>query len=163
MTAQCDIEFRKAEREDADAVLHLVRNPYAKWVNVIGREPRPMAADYLRAVQEHDVELLIVKGEFVGVIETIRYPDYLWIENVAVAPHRQGQGWGKQLLVFADRKAEAFGCHQIRLLTNEAFATNVALYERSGYRIDKKEPFELGGAVVYMSKQLHSFAHLHQS
>ncbi|MET3648799.1 GNAT superfamily N-acetyltransferase [Phyllobacterium ifriqiyense] len=163
MTAQCDIEFRKAEREDADAVGHLVRNAYARWVNVIGREPRPMAADYLRAVQEHDVELLIVKGEFVGVIETIRHLDHLWIENVAVAPHRQGQGWGRQLLVFADRKAVGLGCHEIRLLTNEAFATNVALYERSGYRMDKKEPLELGGIVVYMSKPLHSSSHLYQS
>jgi GNAT superfamily N-acetyltransferase len=148
MTDQCDIEFRKADREDADAVRHLVRTAYAKWVDVIGREPRPMTADYLRAVQEHDVELLFVEGEFVGVIETIQQPDQLWIENVAVAPHRQGQGWGKQLLLLADRKAERFGFREIRLLTNEAFATNVALYERSGYRVDKKEPFELGGVAV---------------
>ncbi|RYF33789.1 MAG: GNAT family N-acetyltransferase, partial [Cytophagaceae bacterium] len=94
---------------------------------------------------------------------TIHQSDHLWIENVAVAPHRQGQGWGKQLLVFADRKAVRLGCHEIRLLTNEAFATNVALYERSGYRIDKKEPFELGGVVVYMSKKLHSSALVHLS
>jgi len=154
MIAEPGIFFRKAGGEDAEAIRRLVRSAYAKWVPAIGREPRPMVADYQRAVQEHDIEMLLAGGVFVGLIETMQQPDHLWIENIAVAPDRQGEGWGKQLLALADQKAARMSCDEIRLLTNEAFATNVALYERSGYRIDRKEPFHLGGVTVYMSKQL---------
>ena len=44
---------------DASAVRELTRTAYAKWVPVIGREPKPMGADYDRAVRDHIVDLLI--------------------------------------------------------------------------------------------------------
>jgi len=36
---------------DASAIRALTREAYAKWVPVIGREPKPMMADYAKAVQ----------------------------------------------------------------------------------------------------------------
>jgi hypothetical protein len=43
------------------------------------------------------------------------------------------------------------GLSEIRLLTNEAFANNVGLYQKLGYWIDRREPFR-GGVTLYMSK-----------
>ena len=40
----------RATKGDADAVRSLVRSAYAKWIPVIGREPKPMGADYEHAV-----------------------------------------------------------------------------------------------------------------
>ena len=57
-------------------------------------------------------------------------------------------------MALADEKAAQSGYGDIRLLTNEAFAANIALYERVGFSIDRKEPFDLGGVTVYMSKKL---------
>lgn len=40
-----EVTMRTALPEDAIAIRALVRAAYARWVPVIGREPRPMQAD----------------------------------------------------------------------------------------------------------------------
>jgi hypothetical protein len=69
--------MRRAEAGDAAAVLALTRAAYAKWVPLIGREPKPMGADYQRAVVEHRIDLLERDGELLGLIETLEAPDHL--------------------------------------------------------------------------------------
>ncbi len=78
--------LRRAEAGDAAAVRELTRQAYAKWVPVIGREPKPMQADYDEAVRNHRIDLLHVDGKLAALIETIDEPDHLLVENVAVAP-----------------------------------------------------------------------------
>ncbi|WP_258609822.1 GNAT family N-acetyltransferase [Mesorhizobium sp. AR10] len=147
------MEFRLAKPQDAGLIRDLVRAAYARWVPIIGREPQPMKADYERATQEHQIDMLYVSGTLVGLIETMLHSDHLWIENVAVRPGCQGQGLGLRLLAFAESKAIEAGRTELRLLTNDAFASNVALYSRVGYSVDRREPF-MGGTTVYMSKKL---------
>jgi len=148
------LRFRPARRDDVDAIRTLVRAAYAKWVPLIGREPMPMRVDYAAAIAEHDFDLLCDGDTIVGLIETEHRPDHLWIENVAVHPDRQGQGLGKKLLKWAEKRAEVAGTGELRLLTNEAFEANIKLYNKVGYRIDRTEPFHLGGTTVYMSKRI---------
>ena len=114
-----------------------------------------MLADYDRAVREHAIDLLTVGGALAGLIETILRPDHLWIENVAVAPDRQGRGYGRLLLAHAEARTAEAGRGEIRLQTNAAFAANLALYARLGYAIDRTEPFR-GGTVVTMRKRIES-------
>jgi ribosomal protein S18 acetylase RimI-like enzyme len=92
-------------------------------------------------------------GEMVGLVETLLHPDHLWIENLAVKPQHQGNGFGRRLLAHVERRAVEHGCPEARLLTNAAFATNVALYGSIGYVVAKKEEF-LGGITVHMRKTL---------
>jgi GNAT superfamily N-acetyltransferase len=148
-----NVEIRPAIPEDATSIRELTRAAYAKWVALIGREPLPMQADYKRAVAEHTIDLLIVEGVLAGLVETIQQPDHLWIENVAVAPERQGRGFGRLLLDHAERRARQSGRLEIRLLTNQAFAANLVLYVKLGYAIDRTEAFR-GGTAVYMSKRI---------
>jgi len=82
--------MRRAVPDDAASVRELTRAAYAKWVEVIGREPRPMTADYDAAVRDHLVDLLYDDGRLVGLIEMRPEADYLLIVNVAVAPTSQG-------------------------------------------------------------------------
>ena len=145
--------LRPARRDDADAILALVRMAYAKWVPLIGREPMPMTVDYAQAIAEHDFDLLVDGDAIVGVLETEHKPDHLWIENVCVHPDRQHQGLGRKLLKWAEKRAEIAGTSEIRLVTNGAFEANIALYKRVGYKVDRTEPFK-GGTAVYMSKSL---------
>src|SRR5580658_1181840 len=147
------IEIRPAALQDAARIRDLTRAAYAKWVALIGREPLPMQADYDRAVREHAIDLLTVGGALAGLIETILGPDHLWIENVAVAPDRQGRGYGRRLIAHAETRAAAAGREEIRLQTNAAFAANVALYRKLGYAIDRTEPFR-GGTTVFMTKRI---------
>jgi GNAT superfamily N-acetyltransferase len=109
------IEIRPADLQDAARIRDLTRTAYAKWVALIGREPLPMLADYDRAVREHAIDLLTVGGALAGLIETILRPDHLWIENVAVAPERQGRGYGRLLLAHAERRAAGAGRIEVRL------------------------------------------------
>ena len=87
--------MRPAVAADAPSVRALVRAAYAKWIPRIGREPRPMTADYERAIREHELTLLFVDGELAALLELVPHADHVFIENVAVLPERQGQGLGR--------------------------------------------------------------------
>jgi len=150
-------ELRQAVASDAAAVRALVRSAYAKWVPLIGREPKPMGADYEAAVVQHRVDLAWLDGTLAALIETIPAPDHLLVENVAVAPAFQGRGLGRFLMAHAERLAAERGYASIRLYTNQRFAENVRLYLALGYRIDREEPSTLG-VTVYMSKSLATTA-----
>ena len=90
------VRLRQAADADAPAILTLTRAAYAKWVPVIGREPKPMTADYAAAVRDHRIDLLYLGDDLAALIETIREADHLLIENVAVAPAFQGRGFGRR-------------------------------------------------------------------
>src|SRR5215469_15639083 len=78
------LQIRRAQSQDAEAVRRLVRGAYAQWIPVIGREPMPMKADYERAVRDHDIDLLYIDGDLVALIEVTVSSDHLFIENIAV-------------------------------------------------------------------------------
>lgn len=145
--------FRRATVNDADAVLALVCNAYAKWVPIIGRPPRPMTADYAKAVIAHRIDLIHRGGTLAGLIEFVPENGVLLIENVAVAPALQGQGIGRLLMTHAESVATEYGARLLRLYTNGKFTENISLYQHLGYHIDSQEPFD-GSSIVHMSKSL---------
>jgi GNAT superfamily N-acetyltransferase len=150
-------ELRQAIAADEPAIRELTRAAYARWVPLIGREPKPMTADYDAAVQRHRFDLLHVDGTLAALIETIREADHLLVENVAVSPSFQGRGLGRKLMAHAERLAATSGYGEIRLYTNKRFDENIALYLRLGYRLEREEVLPVG-TVVHMSKRLASRA-----
>ncbi len=150
------LTIRRAGPPDAAAVRSLTRDAYAQWISVIGREPLPMKADYEKAVREHEIDLLHAGSGLVGLIEVFLASDHLFIENIAVVPKHQGKGFGRHLLNHAETRAKSAGLGELRLLTNQAFATNVRLYQSVGFRIDRTEPHFGGGTTVYMSKSINA-------
>ena len=147
------VTLRRATPADAAAIRQLTREAYARWVPLIGREPKPMAADYEAAVRSHRFDLLYSDGALAGLIETVDEGGQLLIENVAVAPAFQGRGFGQRLMAEAEDIAAALGRERIRLYTNQRFAENVRLYLRLGYAVDREAPIG-DGVVVHMSKTL---------
>ena len=145
--------LRPATRDDVAAIRALTRAAYAKWVPIIGREPMPMMADYAQAVRTHRFDLLEREGALVALIETILHPDHLWVENLAVSPAHQRQGLGRWMLNHAEDAARSLGHSAIKLVTNQAFTTNVAFYQRAGFFIEREEPFK-GGVGVHFFKGL---------
>jgi ribosomal protein S18 acetylase RimI-like enzyme len=143
--------LRQAKASDAAEVRKLTRDAYAKWVPLIGREPKPMTADYDEAVRNHRIDLLHLEGTLAALIETIAEADHLLVENVAVSPAFQGRGLGRKLMAYAEQLAASAGYREVRLYTNKLFAENVALYRRLGYRIDREEVLA-HGIAVHMSK-----------
>jgi len=147
------IVIRRATQADATAIRDLTRAAYAKWVPVIGREPKPMTADYQKAVVNHLIDLLYADSDLAALIEIIPATGHLLVENLAVAPGYQGNGYGRKLMDRAEKLAASLGLSEIRLYTNKLFAANLRFYTRLGYRIDREEAFK-GGLAVHMSKRL---------
>lgn len=127
--------IRLAEAQEAPEIRALVRAAYAPYVERIGTEPEPMNADYAALVEEGCVWVADDGGPggVVGVIVLRPGEGHLLIENVAVAPHRQGEGVGRKLLTFAEGQAAAAGFGELRLYTNEKMRENLSLYSRLGY------------------------------
>lgn len=145
------VAFRTAKPADVPDIQALVRAAYARWVPVIGREPLPMQADYAQAIRNFRFDILTVDGAMAGVLQTTSHERHFWIENIAVHPAHQGRGHGKAFLVLAEQLARHGRQNMIRLLTNAAFATNVALYEQFGFAVERSEDF-MGGRTLYMGK-----------
>ena len=150
--------MRRATTADAVAVRELTRAAYAKWVPILGREPRPMTADYDAALREHLVDLLHVGGEAVALIEMAPKADHLLIVNVAVVPAQQGRGYGRALMAHAEEVARSLNLSEVRHYTNALFAENLRLYSRLGYWVDREDQHPQFGGTVYMSKRLEAAA-----
>ncbi len=134
------------------AVRTLTRAAYAKWVPVIGREPRPMTADFDAAVRNHWIDLEEQGTMLVGLIEMIPAEGHLIIENLAVAEIAQRRGLGARLLAHAERIAREAGFPEIRLYTNAAFTSNLTFYSGHGYRETTRTALADGGSMVHFAK-----------
>ncbi len=145
--------LRRAGEPDATGVNDLVSAAYSHYAPLIGRTPIPMLTDYAEAIQARDVWVLVDGAAIVGVLDLEARPDHLWLENVAVLPARQGRGLGKRLLEHAEAVARERGLPEIRLLTNELYAANIAMYERYGYVETHRLP-HLGTDLVHFVKAI---------
>jgi len=145
--------LRIATAADAEAISALTREAYAKWVDLIGREPLPMTVDYAEALTRHRFDLLSSDGELAALIETLAEEHALLIVNVAVRPGFQGRGYGVRLLKLAEALAREAGLNRTRLYTNQRFAENLRLYASLGYQVDREEALN-GGVAVHMSKAI---------
>jgi GNAT superfamily N-acetyltransferase len=147
------MELHRAGPKDAERVRVLTRKAYAKWCDVLGREPLPLTADYDHAVRHHVIDLAFVAGRLAGLIEMIPRENDLLIENVCVDPAAQGAGLGRRLVAHAEAETRRLGHGVIRLYTNKLFAANLSFYRGLGYEIEREEPFR-GGTMVHFCKVL---------
>lgn len=147
--------LRRATDADADAVRTLTRAAYAKWVPVIGREPRPMVVDYAEAVRLNRIDLLYDGSQLCGLIELVPDETSLLIRSIAVAPGCQGRGFGRRMLDHADAVARASALPLVTLYTNAQMVENLQLYLAYGYTIDRTTHSEWGTAV-HMSKAVET-------
>lgn len=145
--------IRPARTADAPVLRALTYAAYGKYVEVLGREPLPMRADFARAVRDHRIDVIEADGAMIAMIEMIIKADHLWIENIAVHPDHQRRGLGQICLCHAQNIAEELQIPMLKLYTNALMRGNVSLYQRFGFTIEKREKNDLG-TVVHMVKSL---------
>lgn len=145
--------LRLATSADHDAIVALVNAAYDKYIERMGRKPGPMLQDYRHVLAQEIVYVLELAGQVSGLLVLKPEPEYLWLDNIALAPQAQGQGYGKQLMQFTEQFAKERGLHEIRLLTNEKMTENIERYTRWGFvEMERKE--EDGYRRVFMRKLL---------
>jgi ribosomal protein S18 acetylase RimI-like enzyme len=119
----------------------------------MGIEPKPMRADYARALSEHEIWAIDGMSGCIALIELRPEPDHLLIVNIAVDPTYQGHGLGRRLLDFAELEAQRQGLPELRLYTNIRMSENRALYAARGYRETHQE--QRGEyLIVHMAKPI---------
>ena len=144
---------RPAEPEESGVVGDLVRASYSKYVERIGKEPAPMLEDYDALIRAGEVWVWDEGGEVLGVLVMRSADDHLFVDNVAVAPGHQGRGLGRELLAFAEERAEREGLPEVRLYTNEKMHENLAVYAKLGFE-ETGRGVDGGYRRVFMRKRL---------
>jgi len=131
----------------------IVEQASRHYIPRIGKPPAPMLDDYAVRVSEGVVWVIEEGSTIAGIIVLLPTPDYLLLDNIAVAPARQGTGLGRQLLAFAEAEALRRGYNEIRLYTHEKMTENQRLYAAIGYE-EIGRGTEAGYERVFMRKQL---------
>ncbi|MGG1518052.1 GNAT family N-acetyltransferase [Paenibacillus oryzisoli] len=82
-----------------------------------------------------------LEGRVIGVYVLVpTRPGTAEIMNIAVAEELQGQGIGKQLVRHAVETARERGCAQLEIGTGNSSLSQLALYQKCGFRIVGVEP-----------------------
>lgn len=145
--------IRLATPQDIAKIEAIALAAYSPYIERIGCKPAPMLDDYARHVAAKRVYVLDHEHALGGFVVLVDTEEYLLLDNVAVCPAAQGQGYGRQLLEFAEQHAREADYPSIRLYTNEAMRENIALYTRRGF-VETHRVEENGLRRVYMSKSL---------
>lgn len=145
--------IRKAVAADAGAVRAIVLAAYERYVALIGSPPGPMLDDYAARIAADQAWVLEDARGIAGVLVLEDDPDCCLLDNIAVAPDRQGAGLGRVLLDFAEQQALASGHRAITLYTNAVMVENIAIYTKRGY-VERERRREKGFDRVYMVKPL---------
>ena len=149
-----EVRLRPAGPEDAGTLRDIVRAAYARYVERMGREPRPMEQDYDVVVRDLDVTIAEADGAAVGLVALEDDPEEgFTVDNVAVHPDAWGRGVGRTLLLHAEAEARRRGHTSIRLYTHSTMTENLALYTRIGYVEYDRQAVD-PGEVVFLRKPL---------
>ena len=147
---------RLAHMEDTDAVTALTRRAYAKYVDPLGFEPKPMVTDHEGWIRNGHVWVLGDPGAVYGSIVLLPDDEALMVYSIAIDPDRQGEGHGRALMGFAEDHARSLGLSRMMLFTNEKMTDNIALYERLGYEQYGRQQHENhpDSWIVFMRKEI---------
>jgi ribosomal protein S18 acetylase RimI-like enzyme len=153
MTEQGDPRIRAATAADVSVIGQIVEQAYRHYIDRIGKPPGPMLDDYAARVSAGVVWVIAEGCAVAGVIVLVPKPEYLLLDNIAVARARQGSGLGRRLLAFAEAEAVRRGYREIRLYTHRTMTENQRLYAAIGYEeIGRRS--EAGYERVFMRKPL---------
>lgn len=147
--------IRPATAVDLPMIAGIVEQAYRHYVARIGKAPGPMLDDYAARIRDETVWVIEAEGAVCGIVVLLAAPDYLLLDNIAVAPEHQGKGLGKRLLGFAEAEAVRRGYREIRLYTHQTMTENQRLYTAIGYE-ETGRGSETGYDRVFMRKRLRA-------
>jgi ribosomal protein S18 acetylase RimI-like enzyme len=145
--------IRVATAGDADRIAAIARAAYARYVPRIGREPAPMTADFPSEIAAGHVVVIEGEGAVQGYLVAWAEADAYFLDNIAVDPAYEGQGYGRALIDHAATEARHRRLPALRLYTNAAMTENIAMYARLGF-VETHRATEKGFHRVYFRLDL---------
>lgn len=112
---------------------------------------RQTQAELEKELKEQVVLKAVIDNEIVGSIRAYQKDGVCYIGRLMVAPERQNQGIGTDLM----REIEAVfdECFRFELFTGAKSEKNLYLYQKLGYQIFKREAESVNLQLVYLAKQ----------
>ena len=146
------MKVRLALPRETVQIAQLALRAYGHYPARIGVRPGPLDAHYSAKVHD-DLVWVADRSAVAGYVILVPHPDHLLIENIAVDPRFQGLGIGRDLMAFAESRAQHLGLTQLRLFTHVAMVENRQFYSRLGYReVEVRRESEF--ARVFFEKDL---------
>jgi ribosomal protein S18 acetylase RimI-like enzyme len=146
--------IRPAQPKDRAKIETIVRAAYAVYIPRIGKPPGPMLDDYAQLIADGAISVIEeADEEIAALIVLIPKPDHLLLDNIAVRPDRQGRGFGRALIEFAEQEAQHQGFTEIRLYTHQKMTENIELYVRIGFA-ETGRGHDSGYDRIFMTKPL---------
>ena len=141
--AHCAVDIRRFEAPDTDAVVAL-------WEACdLTRPWNDPHKDIARKVAVADDLFLVgtIDGTVVATVMGGYDGHRGWVNYLAVAPERRGDGLGRTLMEAVEVELRAVGCPKINLQVRATNTEVLAFYEHLGYAVD---------AAVSLGKRLES-------
>jgi ribosomal protein S18 acetylase RimI-like enzyme len=149
-----DPALRPATEADVPRLTEIAQAGYGRYVERMGRPPRPMTDDYSQVIRDYEVAVAERGEEIVGFVASGPADEGFVLENVCVDPAAEDTGVGRALIEHAEAEARRAGFDSIYLYTHELMTENQALYARIGFAEYDRRPVEFGGRIVLMRKPL---------
>ncbi|MEX2630963.1 MAG: GNAT family N-acetyltransferase [Tistlia sp.] len=129
-------QIRQAGPEDLAAIEALVEAAYAVYVPRMGRRPGPMDDDYAARIAAGQAWVVPgPEGAPLALLVLEPQPDFLLVDNLAVAAAGRGQGLARRLLAFAESEARRLGYQELQLYTHKSMTENLAIYRHLGWEL----------------------------
>ncbi|MEP0942530.1 MAG: GNAT family N-acetyltransferase [Rhizobiaceae bacterium] len=148
------LSLRTARIDDLEFVRDCADCAYRIYVDRIGKKPAPMIADFAAALDGGQLEIVQAGDEPIGFLVSFPKNRSLFVENVALHPSHQGNGFGGALFSLLEDRAKAEELLSIELYTNEKMTENLAFYPRLGFEETERRS-EAGFNRVYFRKTLN--------
>lgn len=129
-----DLIFAPALPSQHDEITQLLLAAFTPYVVKLGRGPESGPYPWLAAaIDRGDVHVALDGPEIVGLVTATRRGDELVIDQLGVAPDRQGNGIGSWLLRQTEHAARNAGVKALTLQTAEIMPDLLRLYARHGF------------------------------
>ncbi|GAA1994726.1 GNAT family N-acetyltransferase [Catenulispora subtropica] len=150
-----DVTISPVEAGDAGEILTLQRAAYVTEAQLYGDPFLPALTQTYQELRAELAEGFALKAtcdtRIIGVGRA-RQDGPVWhIGRLTIAPDAQGQGIGTRLLTELERSAPA-GVESFALFTGHLSVANIRLYERLGYREERRETLRPGVDLVHLAK-----------
>ncbi|HNX90234.1 MAG TPA: GNAT family N-acetyltransferase [Candidatus Omnitrophota bacterium] len=148
------IKYINASIRDAEEILSLQKEAYQSEAALYGNDKIAPLTQTIEDLKEQfktrTILKAVLKNKIVGTVRAYQDGGTCYIERLAVLSEARNQGIGTALL----RKIEdMFAAERYELFTGAKSLKNIALYQKQGYRIFKKEQKGCGGIeIVYLEK-----------
>lgn len=148
-----EISIKKAELVDLAAILELQKLAYAPEAKLNGDPNIPPMTQTLAELQAEARARTVLKaelsGKLVGSVRGNIQSGVGHIGRLMVQPELQGRGIGTRLMAEMEKTLSA---NKFEVFTGSKSLSNIALYQRLGYRTDRTE--KVGKyTLVYLTKE----------